>query len=464
VRTIIVHTSLADRVAASCAALIPPGSSVLAAVSGGGDSTALLLILHELKQKRVIGRLGVAHVNHGLRGKESDNDEVFVARLAKKLKIPFYAKKLSGRTRAESGMEEWARGERYKFFHGIMKKERYGYTATGHTADDQAETVLMRLMRGTGLRGLRGVLSLREDGVVRPLLDVWKRELHEFLRRKKVVFRHDASNDDCTYSRNRIRHAVLPSVNRREKKAAENLAAIAKNAQEFWKRYEPGVMAWIGENVEKSTGSFLVRKKGLPDALYASEGLRSVFEEYGIEADSYHLDKVLENSVRTSGQMLLPAGWRCFFRRTGIDFFKGHKSPTRRAAFSHLLKTPGITDCPGRPVRFIVESITPGFEAIPEDNLTVVLDRKACGDRLVFRSWKKDEQFQPLGRRSPVSVREFLAKQKISGAERSGVGVVAQRRGGIVWIPGIRISHLARVRSDSVELWKISYQSCPSII
>jgi tRNA(Ile)-lysidine synthase len=166
-----------DRVARRYGTLVPQGASVLAAVSGGGDSTALLFLLAALKERCAIQRIGVLHVNHGLRGKESDGDETFVASLAKHLEMPFYAEKLSGQSLHSPGMEAWARSERYGFFQQIREQEHYDFIATGHTADDQAETVLLRIMRGTGLRGLRGILAKREDRVIRPIIDLRRAEI-----------------------------------------------------------------------------------------------------------------------------------------------------------------------------------------------------------------------------------------------------------------------------------------------
>jgi tRNA(Ile)-lysidine synthase len=314
-------------------------------------------------------------------------------------------------------------------------------------------------MRGTGLRGLRGILSQREDGVVRPLLGIRRRELHAWLSREKIPFRHDSSNDDCIYDRNRIRHKLLPRL--RERGSPEKLALIARETQEFWRIFGPGVDGWIAKNVGKSADSFAVRKEGLADYLHASEGLRSVFEEYGIPVDAFHLDEVSAQAMRKSGMILLPGGWRYHFRRGEITFCKGARGEAPEFACS--LNAPGVTECRGRGVRFVVEEAEAGAEKVPRDNLTVLLDRSVCGGALSFRSWKAGDRFQPLGSRSSTTVREFLTKQKIAAIDRPGTGVVEGKDGRIVWIPGIRIAHDSRVRRASRKLWKISYQSCPSI-
>lgn len=456
------NSNLIDRVASQCVSLFPQNASILAAISGGGDSTGLLFILHRLKERLGIQRLGVIHVNHGLRGAASDADEQFTSDLAKKFDLPFFTKKLSGHSLHASGMEEWARQARYSFFLEVKKREGFDCIATGHTASDQAETVFFRLMRGTGLRGLRGVQSRRDDGVVRPLLGIWGHELRSWLKENNIPFRHDSSNDDRTFTRNRIRHEQLPLLDRREKNASLNLVRISEKAQEFWKIFGPQIEQWIRKNVKRGADSFRLRKEGLTDLIHAPEGLRSIFDEYGIPADSLHIDELPAQAARKSGTFLLPGGWRFLVERDTVLFCKG--APGKAPAFSCMLAVPGHTGCPEKKVFFTVEETGHPAGKIPRDNHTVLLDRTSCGDVLVYRSWTERDRFQPLGSSSSVTVREFLAKQKIASFDRPGMGVVEGKEGRIVWIPGVRIAHACRLTSASRKLLKISYQSFPPII
>jgi tRNA(Ile)-lysidine synthase len=165
-------------------------SSILAGVSGGADSVALVSLLHHYREELGIERLAIAHVNHGLRGEESDGDEEFVKNLSARLDIDFY-RTLLHPDPENTGIEDWARRHRYDFFRSVAKDHGFAHIATAHTANDQAETVLMRLMRGTGVRGLRGVLPVRGDGVIRPLLEVERQELLEWLGARGLTFRED---------------------------------------------------------------------------------------------------------------------------------------------------------------------------------------------------------------------------------------------------------------------------------
>jgi tRNA(Ile)-lysidine synthase len=155
---------------------------VLLAVSGGSDSAALFQLFTKLKARLGFSEIGVAHINHGLRQKESEREEKFVSHLANENGCEFHIKRLEGKKQVDSGIEEWARGERYCFYSKLKKDFGYKFVATGHTADDQAETVLMHVSRGCGLTGLCGIPPVREDGVIRPLLLLRKKKLRDWLK------------------------------------------------------------------------------------------------------------------------------------------------------------------------------------------------------------------------------------------------------------------------------------------
>jgi tRNA(Ile)-lysidine synthase len=450
-----------DRVARRCRGIVQPGASVLVAVSGGADSTALLFLLHALKRRFAIRRLAVLHVNHGLRGRESDGDERFAASLARRLRLPFFLKTLSGRTLHSSGVEAWARGERYRFFLRVKEQERYDHIATGHTADDQAETVLFRVMRGAGLRGLRGILSRRDDGVIRPLIDLRREEIAAWLRTQGIAFRHDSSNDDRCFQRNRMRLEVLPELERRRPGSRRLLLRIAEKAQDIWNRVQPRIGKWVSLFVTRSESAFTVSRAGLSDAFHASEGLRMLFDHYGIPTDSPHIDEVIRNGAAAGREYLLPGGvWRYYPRRDVIVFSRGPDAGV--SSFSYTLAVPGITECPLCGARFVAVERDAPHGAVAKDNHTVMLDREACGTKLVYRSWRPGDLFVPFGSRRRTGVGPFLAKQKRGKEERKTIGVVEGRDGAVVWIPGVRLSDLVRVTPKTKKVIKISYQSCPA--
>lgn len=209
---------------------------MLVGVSGGPDSVALLGILSLIRKKRRL-RLAVAHLNHGLRGTESDRDERFVRRLAEKFGAAFYSAKVAAAAfaRVEGlSLEEACRVLRYRFFFKTARRIGAKKIATGHTLDDQAETVLMRILRGTALKGLAAIpVSRRQNGVtvIRPLLGIRKDALLRFLGRERLCFRTDASNADVRHLRNRIRAELMPLfAGRYNPQAAKNLVELAETS------------------------------------------------------------------------------------------------------------------------------------------------------------------------------------------------------------------------------------------
>src|SRR5712691_5996617 len=200
---------------------------LLVAVSGGPDSTALLLALQEIGTPIV-----AAHVNHHLRGPESDADEAFVRELCDRYRVSLRVAdgSLDPDAIRHRGIEAAAREVRHARLHAIRGEVDATHIATAHQKNDQAETILMRLMTGGGLAGLRGIHPIREDGIIRPLLEVSRAEIEAFLQERGVVARTDRSNSDPRFLRNRVR-ALLTQF---DANVIDNLAAIAAQAREQW--------------------------------------------------------------------------------------------------------------------------------------------------------------------------------------------------------------------------------------
>lgn len=185
---------------------------VLAAVSGGSDSVSLVLSLLALKDKFKI-KIGIAHLNHMLRGEESLRDEFFVEKFARTLTLPFFCRQIDVKTHAEKhglSIEEAGREVRYQFFQYLTEKHGYTKVATGHNKDDNAEVVLINLLRGTGPKGLSGIPPVRENIYIRPIIRVSKKEVLAFLKPRKQEYMSDSSNSDMIHLRNQVRCKLLP--------------------------------------------------------------------------------------------------------------------------------------------------------------------------------------------------------------------------------------------------------------
>jgi tRNA(Ile)-lysidine synthase len=251
---------------------LPPNGVV--GVSGGPDSVALLLALVRLRGPTPDGPLVIGHINHQLRGPESDADEAFVSDLYASLVgrgVPALELRcVRYDTRTEAGrqglnLEEHARVIRYAGMQEFAVDAEVTWVATGHTADDQAETVLHRLMRGTGLRGLRGIAARRPlfmnstTQLVRPLLAVTRAEVLAFLEQERQPFRQDSSNSSLAFTRNRIRHELLPHLKEHYNPAvAEVLGRLAEQAEEWFEYEEPAARALLHAAERPRAGRLLV--------------------------------------------------------------------------------------------------------------------------------------------------------------------------------------------------------------
>ena len=199
--------------------MLKPGDCVVCAVSGGADSVALLFALYLLRQKLGIS-VSAAHFNHRLRGEESDRDEAFVREFCDRYDIALHVGSETVQP-GKKGLEAAARDARYAFLKSLP-----GKIATAHTADDNAETLLMHLVRGTGLKGLGGITPVT-DKLIRPMLEVTRREVLCFLKEYNLSYVDDSSNDTDQFLRNRLRHHVMPLLARENPGIAENLSALA---------------------------------------------------------------------------------------------------------------------------------------------------------------------------------------------------------------------------------------------
>ena len=234
-------------------AMLSPGDRVLVGVSGGPDSVALLGVLNDMARQMSL-KIAVAHLNHCLRGKESDRDEAFVRNLADCHGLPLYVRQKDVALRArekKKSIEDAARDVRYAFYRDLTSQYGYNRVALGHNSDDNAEQVLMNLLRGTGPRGLMGIPPTRDDWIVRPLIRISRQDILAFLAHRCQSFVLDSSNEDTRYLRNRVRHELIPCLMKDynpEIKSALNRLSLLVSAEEVW--MDDQIRAMMSEHLE----------------------------------------------------------------------------------------------------------------------------------------------------------------------------------------------------------------------
>src|SRR5215471_13505282 len=305
--------------------LIVPGDRVIVAVSGGADSVALLRVLLEL-QHALGAVLAVAHFNHKIRGAEADADEQFVRDLAQQFELEFRSSSADAPTHSREhkiSLETAARELRHRWFAQLIREAKADKIATAHTQDDQAETVLMRILRGTGTRGLAGIAPRQaQKALIRPLLSITRQEVEEFLQHLGQSWRDDSSNKDLRHVRNRVRHVLMPLLQRDYNPAVRqtlaDLAEVARAEEEYWEQelvelkvrlVRSGKPSRSGRsNLQKSIWAVdLSAFAGQPLAL-RRRLVRAMAEDLGATLEFKHIQEVLELARRKkAGSVELPS-------------------------------------------------------------------------------------------------------------------------------------------------------------
>lgn len=367
--------------------MLQPGDRVYCALSGGADSVALLWALYLLKDKLGI-RLAAAHFNHGLRGMESDRDQAFCEALCDRYDIPLTV----GRgqvTAGEKGLEAAARDARYAFFETLP-----GKVATAHTADDNAETVLMHLVRGTGLRGLGGIAPVR-GSYIRPMLAVTRQEVVGFLSEYHLRHVEDSSNATDAFLRNRLRHRVMPLLKEENPRISENLSEMAQRL-----RLDEEALL---EQTDFTEGLLLQPLKELSEARQ-SRVMAAFLRCCGVkEPDGAHIALIrsLTNSQKPSARADLPGGIRICRRYDRLV-----KAQPRELAGTGL-KVPGVTDIPG--YRVICEEAVPGesgsYDFYLQVQGPVTVRSRKTGDEIRLRGGTRSLKKLFIDRKIPADLR-----------------------------------------------------------
>lgn len=446
--------------------LIPAGDKVVVGLSGGPDSTALLHILHNLRGKGW-WNLVAAHLNHGLRGAEADEDERFAKSVCEKLKIEFVSKKIPEgelKNKKNLSLEEAARDARLAFLEEARQRFGARLIALGHHRDDQAETVLLRLLRGASLRGLAG-MDFAAGRIVRPLLNVTRDEILEYCAENGIEYRDDPSNLDTRFLRNRIRRELLPSI---EEKINPNVrerlfhtASLLRRDAEF---LESLARERLGRCRKKSAGKVSLSRKKLSDVplpLLDRVWMAAVYEasgEAGREMDSRHLMELTGRLVEGKmGKVSLPGGLAARFTARAVEIGDEKSFRRKKTAKKEIAVPPAALD--GGEVTF--EGYTLRFTRLdaPPRNLksesknVEYFDLAKIRGALKIRNRKRGDSFYPLGMDGKVKLSDFFINAKVEKEQRDRIPLLCDEEN-IVWVVGMRIDGRYRITGSTSHALK----------
>ena len=403
---------------------------MLVAVSGGPDSVALLAGLVALGSGR--WRIGVAHVNHGLRGADSDRDERFVSTLAERFELDVFV--LAGRIVPGANLEERARELRYRLLLEAARSGGYRRVATGHTLDDQAETFLLRLLRGAGARGLTSIAPLRADGVIRPLLDLERAEVLAFLDRRGLRHRRDRSNVDPRFTRNRIRRRLLPLLEREfnpsVRRALARTADLLTDEDALLERMARARLASVARADRLDTRGW----SRMPFAI-ARRVVRLWLERLrgdlaGTSAE--HVERVVAlGRGNTGGTVSLPRGE---VRRSGGNL-RWIETGKRRAVRPRATALVPSSDHAFGGFRFRVREV-PRARGPRPSLWRALFDAAAVTGPLTVRPSRPGDRIRPHGLGGTKKLQDVFVDRRVDRERRAGYPIVV---GGdaVLWVPGL---------------------------
>jgi tRNA(Ile)-lysidine synthase len=430
--------------------LFQQGQHLLVAISGGPDSVALLALLGRLRSRWRL-TLTAVHCNYGLRGSESDEDEAFVAAFCQELGIPLHVRKLSLEGPSHcSSLQARARDLRYQVMTEIAEQCRADRIAVGHTADDQAETVLLWVLRGAGLTGLSGMPAFRDGVIIRPLYETRRQEILTFLQNAGLVFRVDSSNATPKYLRNRIRLEALPVLSRLIPSSVNALCRLADICRED-DRYLSEQSATISSSLvsQDSLGDWVIDRgvlQTLPRAMQRRI-LRGLFQQRTASHRSPSIrtiDRIIHLVSKRGSVSSLDVTWGCVMvEQTRVRVVPHHtigisNGQQECATSPQLLSVPGQVLWPGTGQQLQGEEWTQERTPAHLGKCQILVDADRISQPLTVRTWAPGDRFYPSGMNGhSKKLQDFFTDLKIPIRDRSFIPLLVAPEG-IVWVAGYR--------------------------
>jgi len=440
--------------------MLGTGNRVGVAVSGGADSVALLHVLANLAPEYPL-ELVVLHLNHGIRGEEADRDEAFVRELAGSIGVPFESERVSiPALREERGgsLEDLCREERYAFFERMASRHKLDKIALGHTLNDQAETVIMRFLRGSGLEGLKGFLPVRDRIYIRPLMEITRDEILSFLGEEGILFVTDSSNKDETYLRNRIRGRLVPelkaSYNVRLEENIGRTAEILRLEDDFIRESVAGIIDEWGIDTGRARLPVSKLKELHPALLWRL--IKAILESHSPVKNGIgylHVKAVADLIDGPSPSASADLPFNLTARREYADLIIApDQGSSDGCDFLYEVQLPGSVDI-GQTGRRMVFDLVGAGEADARSDNPVFMDYSAISFPLVVRSMRTGDRIRPLGMEGTKKVAALLMDEKVPKARRRSIPLLADRTS-VLWVPGVRLSDRVKMTDVTEKVVK----------
>jgi len=444
--------------------LVNQGDRLVVGVSAGVDSTVLLHLLNACHQTFNLSLI-VAYVNHGIRPTESEKEADLVQKECERLHLPFECGTFNAKEFQRVGklsLQEAARRLRFHFFEQVLRKYDAQKIALGHHADDQVETILLRLMRGAGLQGLKGILPIREGKVIRPLLEVWRHEIEAFAVKNNIPFLIDSSNLKEDYLRNRLRLSLIPLL---EKEYQPNLkeillrtSAILREENDFLEKEAEKIY----QNMVKAKGESLTFHYPAYRSLHPAMQWRVIQKMlrtiYGEEKEDLEISKTFKRLRQPPPSFVLEFPLGICMEKRYETVSLGKKKVEAIPPFEVELVSPGRTLIKEIGREVVTEEMeVEGQSGFPKGSSeTAFLDYQILQFPLRIRNFRPGDRFQPLGVKGSQKLKEFFIDHKIPRFERSKIPLLISGER-IVWVVGHRIDECARVSDRTRRILRVNF-------
>lgn len=437
--------------------MILPEEKIVLAVSGGPDSTALLYLMCEL-QEELNCSFHIAHLNHQLRGDESDADAEFVAGLASKLNIPFTIESLDVKKMITSkeSIESGARRIRYDFYEKVLSNINANKIAQGHTSDDQVETVLMRLLRGSGAHGLRGIPPIRDGKYIRPIIEISRKEIDEYLQSINITPRWDSSNLSTEYYRNKIRHELLPYLEEQFspniRNGLQQTADILRADDEFLAEITRQRYNLCAENVNYQTIIIDIPSLKKQHIALQRRILRLAIETLLGDLLRYDFDHIsglldLVNYSSSGKAISLPRGINAEKSYNQLILRLENDNQSETKDYNYQIEIPGETKIEELGISIVTKINESNGLNYSTNQYEKTFNYEEI-DNLYIRNRRNGDRFQPLGMSGTKKIKDIFIDEKIPKSERDKIPLLTDGNN-ILWIIGYQISDRFKVTTKT---------------
>ncbi|MBN4065817.1 tRNA lysidine(34) synthetase TilS [Candidatus Amoebophilus asiaticus] len=429
--------------------LFQPKERILLAVSGGVDSVVMCDLFHQVNYD-----FSIAHCNFKLRGKESDADEKFVKKLARRCKVEFHVNSFKTEEFAKKekiSIQMAARILRYNWLTKIRLKDNYNYIATGHHQNDVIETVLLNLIRGTGIAGLHGILPKRDE-IIRPLLFANKEDINEYAYVHHIFFREDSSNQSSKYLRNKLRHEVIPVLMEINPALEETMKASVERVREIEALFNRVVEDTINELLEVKKEGIYIHIDRIKKLNPLQTLLFEVLNKFNFSRSV--VAEIIETLDVQSGKLFYSATHRIIKDRQYLII----NERSNKQQVTGVIKS-NQESFDNKEIHLAIKKLPNKNYKIPLENTTASLDMNKLKFPLKIRKWEEGDWFYPFGMGCRKKLSDFFIDNKFPINRKENTWVLISDQS-IVWIAGHRIDERFKVTANTKDVLVVELLSC----